>query len=209
MPDIHDTLDDGFHEIQLSGKQLVFLFMATTIIAVVIFLCGVQVGRNVRGSDRAGGEPSDTLASQTAAPPAASTPTAAAPQAGPAAVEPPPAPPQDDELSYANRLQRADPAAGDKVQPAPAATDKREERKAPEPSGWVAQIGAYNERGAADNVSNMLRRNNFPAFVLPPTPGSPTKTFRVRVGPFATRGEADAIAARLKREHQFTPFVTR
>ncbi len=25
----HDTTDDGFHEIQLSGKQLVFLFMAT------------------------------------------------------------------------------------------------------------------------------------------------------------------------------------
>ena len=40
--------DDGFHEIQLSGKQLVFLFMATTIVAVVIFLCGVQVGRGVR-----------------------------------------------------------------------------------------------------------------------------------------------------------------
>src|SRR4029077_13785900 len=45
----HDALhDDGFHEIQLSGKQLVFLFMATTIVAVVIFLCGVQVGRGVK-----------------------------------------------------------------------------------------------------------------------------------------------------------------
>jgi hypothetical protein len=28
--------DDGFHEIQLNAKQLVFLFMATTIVAVVI-----------------------------------------------------------------------------------------------------------------------------------------------------------------------------
>ena len=46
----HDaSADDGFHEIQLSGKQLVFLFMATTILAVAIFLCGVQVGRNVKG----------------------------------------------------------------------------------------------------------------------------------------------------------------
>src|SRR5713226_9180226 len=40
--------DDGFHEIQLSGKQLVFLFMAATVVSVVIFLCGVLVGRGVR-----------------------------------------------------------------------------------------------------------------------------------------------------------------
>ena len=40
--------DDAFREIQLSGKQLVFLFMAVVVIAVVIFLSGVQVGRGVR-----------------------------------------------------------------------------------------------------------------------------------------------------------------
>ena len=40
--------DEGFHEIQLNGKQLVFLFMAATVVSVVIFLCGVMVGRGVR-----------------------------------------------------------------------------------------------------------------------------------------------------------------
>ena len=40
--------DDAFHEIQLNGKQLVFLFMAATVVSVVIFLCGVLVGRGVR-----------------------------------------------------------------------------------------------------------------------------------------------------------------
>ena len=39
--------DEGSHEIQLKGKQLVFLFMAATVVAVVIFLCGVMVGRGV------------------------------------------------------------------------------------------------------------------------------------------------------------------
>jgi cell division septation protein DedD len=43
----HPT-EDGFHEIQLNGKQLVFLFMAATVVSVVIFLCGVLVGRGVR-----------------------------------------------------------------------------------------------------------------------------------------------------------------
>ena len=42
------TKGDGFHEIQLNGKQLVFLFMAATVVSVVIFLCGVLVGRGVR-----------------------------------------------------------------------------------------------------------------------------------------------------------------
>jgi hypothetical protein len=39
--------DEGFHEIQLNGKQLVFLFMAATVVSVVIFLLGVMVGRGV------------------------------------------------------------------------------------------------------------------------------------------------------------------
>ena len=43
--------DDGFHEIQLNGKQLVFLGMATTLVSVVIFLCGVLVGRGVKPLD--------------------------------------------------------------------------------------------------------------------------------------------------------------
>ena len=41
--------DEGFREIQLNGKQLVFLFMAATVVSVVTFLFGVLVGRGVRG----------------------------------------------------------------------------------------------------------------------------------------------------------------
>src|SRR6187551_2402101 len=67
--------DEGFHEIQLNGKQLVFLFMAATVVSVVIFLSGVMVGRGVR--DRTTGAPA---AADTAAPPAPAT-TAAEPPA--------------------------------------------------------------------------------------------------------------------------------
>jgi cell division protein FtsN len=51
----YDPQDDGFHEIQLSGKQLVFLFMATTVVSIVIFLCGVLVGRGVPRNTEAAG----------------------------------------------------------------------------------------------------------------------------------------------------------
>ena len=41
--------DDGaYYEVQLNNKQLVFFFMSTLAIAVVVFLCGVMVGRGVR-----------------------------------------------------------------------------------------------------------------------------------------------------------------
>ena len=45
--------DDAFNEVQLSGKQLAFLFMAWAAVSVVVFLLGVMVGRGVR--DASGG----------------------------------------------------------------------------------------------------------------------------------------------------------
>src|SRR5262245_20231170 len=95
----HDFADDGFHEIHLSGKQLVFLFMATTVVAVVIFLCGVQVGRSVP-TQRTQEPFADPTAAASA--PAATPPVAAA---GPPAAEPPVPPAETDELSYKKRLE--------------------------------------------------------------------------------------------------------
>src|SRR5215211_3899380 len=106
---MNDVAEEGFHEIQLNGKQLVFLFMTLTSLAVAIFLCGVQVGRGVK-SDRAV-EGGDVIAS-AALPPAATTPSQPAAADGPPAAEPPaPAPEPDDELSYAKRLQGDQSAA--------------------------------------------------------------------------------------------------
>ena len=63
----HELHDDGFHEIQLSGKQLVFLFMATTVVSIVIFLCGVLVGRGVQNA-RGGSRPRVSLETGDAKP---------------------------------------------------------------------------------------------------------------------------------------------
>src|SRR3954454_16686186 len=102
MPGVAHTQDEGFHEIQLNGKQLVFLFMAATVVSVVIFLCGVLVGRDVRterGSEAENAalntplDPSPQPAPSAATPaPTASDPTKAA------------APPAGEDLSYFNRL---------------------------------------------------------------------------------------------------------
>ena len=97
--------DDGFHEIQLNGKQLVFLFMAATVVSVVIFLCGVLVGRGVRVERALQADASPVSAAAETAPPPQPTQTPAPTPAGadPRAAAPPP---PVDELSYFDRLEK-------------------------------------------------------------------------------------------------------
>jgi cell division septation protein DedD len=217
--------DEGFHEIQLNGKQLVFLFMAATVVSVVIFLCGVLVGRGVR-AERAGGadvSPSTSVAETTpqqpavapAPPPAGSDPTVAAPP--PTATE---------DLSYFNRLEKPKPAGEELKAPAPRDAPAPKAHQAPEPrqapetpkpavnasepagQGYAVQIAALNVRSEADAIAKRLSSKGYAAYVLAPASGTPS-VFRVRVGKFATRREADSIAAKLQKEEQFKPWVTK
>lgn len=202
--------EDGFREIQLSGKQLVFLFMATTLVSVVIFLTGVLVGRGVRAET--------VIADATGTPleaAAAGDPQLPVDSAQPSAEPPPPVPEEPDQLSYHTRLQQSAPVE-EKVSPppaTPAATAPSPQPATDAPAAgageWVAQVGAYNDRGSADRAAASLKASGFPAFVLAPTPGSPATSFRVRVGPYRERRDAEAIAGRLTREKKLDPFVTR
>jgi cell division septation protein DedD len=229
------TQDDGFHEIQLNGKQLVFLFMAATVISVAIFLCGVLVGRGAR-TERGAADVSSSVAETTPQQPA--TPTPAPAGSDPTAAA---APPAVDDLSYFNRLEKQN-APAEQLKPAPdrraAATEtpapaersaaarpappppsapatKEPARAtapetAPEPSGqgFAVQIAALNVRTEAEAIARRLSSKGYAAYVLSPANGTPA-VYRVRVGKFNTRREAESVAARLQKEEQFKPWVTR
>jgi DedD protein len=233
--------DEGLHEIQLNGKQLVFLFMTATVVAVVIFLCGVMVGRGVpaqRGTPVLATDGLDPTTSDEARGLASATDTAATPTA---ASSPSASPSSKLGLSYPNRLEEPEPVAEDvpaglpahepfattavaKV-PAPkpeakpstpknapavatAAVAKEPADAAPSGSGFVVQVAAVRQRTEADAIRGRLTRKGYPAFVATAgTPGAPT--YRVRVGKYPSRREADTIAAKLEREEQFKPWVTR
>ena len=227
--------DDGFHEIQLNGKQLVFLFMAATVVSVVIFLCGVLVGRGVRAERATIADSSLATSSAETTPPAPAV--AAAPAPTPAGSDPTKAsPPAADDLSYFNRLEkqkadkeeklktapepppaRSTPAAAAPPAsapapppPAPAPAAHTEPAAAAQPSGqgYAVQVAALNVKSEADAIAKRLSSKGYTAYVLAPASGTPS-VYRVRVGKFPTRREADSIAARLKREEQFNPWVTR
>ena len=63
-------------------------------------------------------------------------------------------------------------------------------------------------RSEADAIARRLSSKGYAAYVLTPATGTPS-VFRVRVGKFTTRREAESVAARLQKEEQFKPWVTR
>ena len=212
MPELtHDTAEDGFHEIQLSGKQLVFVGMTVTIVFVAIFLCGVLVGRNTRPPRE--GEATETA---SATPPSASTASA---QAGPPTTEPP-APPVEDELSYPKRLEGKtpkeqlkptpqQPAAKPSTTPAPspATAPAADVPTSGRPGTWYIQVVALSNRAAAATMVKTLIGKGYPAYLDLPARGTPS-LYRVQVGRYKDRREADQVARRLK-EGKFDAVVRR
>ena len=70
------------------------------------------------------------------------------------------------------------------------------------------QVAAVRERSEADTIARRLSLKGYDAYVQSPAAGAP-RVFRVRVGRYAERRQAEAIAARLQKEEQFKPWITR
>jgi len=57
-------------------------------------------------------------------------------------------------------------------------------------------------------IVKRLAGKGYPAYVVAPAKGAP-QVFRVRVGKYKERNEADTVAARLLKEEQFKPWIVR
>jgi cell division septation protein DedD len=210
--------DDGaYYEVQLNNKQLVFFFMAALAIAVVVFLCGVMVGRGVRDATLAVAQ--NDIAPTTI--PKASPP----PRAATVAARP--------ELDYTPRLEsdevptRLEPmrstspesTVASSVRPAPT---KPAEAPAPKPASppsapkttstlgadsgaFTIQVVALKTEDAAQSLLSRLKGKNYRAYL---EAGTDAGLHRVRVGRFATRAEAENVAAKLRDEEKFRPYIT-
>ena len=217
--------DQGVREIQLNGKQLVFMFMTATVAAVVIFLCGVMVGRGVN-TTRA-----SAVAAVTTEPTVDPTSTAAQPSqtSSTDASSAAPVSSQEDlkELTYAKRLEAPEPPPEPAVEPVVASpvpaiaeqpkverpqavvpATKEVDPGVPQGNGFVVQVASLKSRGEADAIAKRLSSKGFPSFVTTPGSSGP-KVFRVRVGKYADRREAETVARKLEKEEQFKPWITR
>jgi cell division septation protein DedD len=204
-----------------SAKQLVFLAIMATVVAVVVFLCGVLVGRGVPLRRAQEATASDVF------------PGGSVQNAGDSASEGPAAEDGDTssalaDLSYFERLNGTDPvqeAEGlqqeDPGEPAadgtvtgglsavsPAASSAvAEVDHEPTAPTFVLQVTALRERDQADQVAEGLVTSGYPAFVVAPADDAPVVVFRVRVGPYEDRAEAEAAGRRLEAEQRLRPWV--
>ena len=205
--------DDGIHEISLTGKILVFIFMATTVLLVVTFLLGVLVGRGAR--DLQGLNPKvltsdvveEDLVDQFEMAPEVVLPEDETVQMG--------------DLSYPGRLTSPDvmqesvnPDSGliEEVLPSevesiiteqtPLAGSSLESVKV----GFTVQVTAVRSREDAEAMLEQLLSDDYPAYLL--EPNAPAELYRVRVGQYQDQKEADDMRRRLE-EAQFPAWITR
>jgi DedD protein len=210
--------DESFREIQLSGKQLIALFMAAAVVLIGTFLSGVLVGRGVRSQVQP-----PIAADAAQAPGGAGDPTAsttapkALPQAEPQAqvVASSTPPPQADEVPAAV-------AGGDAKPVQTAAAAKPADVKPKEPpagaaapggsetagTGYFVKVVAYRTKAEADKMAARLSAKGYAAYVTP-VAGKGASLYSVRVGKFTSRQDAEAAKRRLEQEEQLKPSIAR
>ena len=223
----------GYYEIQLNNKQLVFFFMAAVAIAVVVFLCGVMVGRGVRDAALAAGGTS--IISGPGA--GQSLKSAVAPADVRRELDFPQRLEADeaesrlaDQVSNPEKLvasvtRSARPRDGARraaesprtvaeVEPAPSspsASDAEVPRSvAPaligsERGAFTIQVVALKTEEAAESLVNRLKEARYRAYL---EPGGSAGLYRVRVGRFESRSEAEQVATALRDVEKFKPYIT-
>ncbi len=227
--------DQGVREIQLNGKQLVFMFMTATVAAVVIFLCGVMVGRGVNTTRVSA---ATSVAAEPTIDPDRPCPGTAklAPRKRPvrgAGLQPGRS--QGTDLRQAARgagaaaraRRRTGCAArsgrrnqGRAPPVVPTATKAVDPTKSvdaakavdpgePKGNGFVVQVASLRSRDEADAIARRLSSKGFPSFVSTPGVERSTRVPRPRRQSTRDRGEAETVARRLEKEEQFKPWITR
>ena len=199
--------------VRLAPKQVIFLFVAAAIVGVVVFLCGVLVGRGVPIADVLTGWSQlaafAVVDEVTEEPPAVISTPRREPSASALA---------DANLTYYRRLAGApvddqvvaprrfaaaperQPRPPASVQPAPASSWQ---------GGYVVQVSALRERGPAEQLAAHLAARGYPAFVSDPPADTLVSLYLVRVGGYGSRAEAEQVREQLERKEGFTPWITR
>jgi DedD protein len=191
--------DEGLQEIQLRGKQLVFLAMSATVVAVVIFLCGVMVGRGVPSARQAGTETIEPDALTPASDPEAPTATTTEALRDPAGAAPAP-------LEYPE-IVSDQPPADKPLKPSPAAqpfTAEAAVAKAESPRRVAPVAAGAKPPAAAVKAPPAAKASASPAATaVAPAGGG----FLVQVAAYQRQGDASTVRDRLAKKG-YPAFVT-
>jgi cell division protein FtsN len=90
----------------------------------------------------------------------------------------------------------------------PAAADKPP-RASAEPTGpWSVQAAAFKTQAQADALQKQLKQAGFDAYVASATTSDGQANYRVRIGTFKSKAEAQRVAERVRGERSLAAFIT-
>jgi cell division septation protein DedD len=194
----------------LDGRRLAGVAAAAAIVAAIVFVAGLEVGRGAPEAELAA--PADRLDLLD--------------EAERIAAQPPDAEPVDFHRVLTSERTEIVPVQAPKARPAPAAkraaapvdpapapAPKAQARSAPAPraspeppppaSPWSIQLGASTDPADAKRLAA-----KHPGALVVSADVDGRRWYRVRLGGFASRGDAQAALARLERETGARGFVT-
>jgi cell division septation protein DedD len=71
-------------------------------------------------------------------------------------------------------------------------------------AGFAIQVGAFATEATAQQLARELEERGFPSYVADEGSGA---RFKVRVGPIASRSQAEKVSGRLKDEHRLPTWI--
>jgi cell division septation protein DedD len=157
-----------YREVQLSSSSLVFIFIAILILGVVIFLLGVSVGKKQAQILKESGIPEEAKLEETEEKPRPS-------EGNKGAIQ--------EELAMHQKLKKE--------------TETKKPSEVRGESLFYVQVGAFADTKAASSVADKFKKEGYRAFVLDPLPSDNNPVYRVRIGSFPTREQAENIKDKL------------
>jgi DedD protein len=215
---VSDQYEPSYYEIALTGRQVLVAFVVLLVCLVAAFFSGVWVGSGGGDSEERPpeiareesdeGEPLQELSFFE------EEPMDRPRDLGEVAREPR----QDTTLLEdvdGREPERITVPPPDETEEPAAPAPAPEPRPAPSPppstpvtaGDWIIQVFVSGEEEAARDMLAKVKGNGFRGFLSPVTDAGRT-LYRVRVGPFERRSDADSVAARLKREMGLETWVT-
>jgi cell division septation protein DedD len=168
-----------YRELQLSSSQLILIFIAILILGIVVFLLGVSVGKKqgkIVEETQLAEKPAEQITQQK------------------------PIPQKETGETISQELESHKKAGEEKVQQEKPQTEQitkpKVEPPKPAPSSqsqnayWI-QVGAYSNQQNATNLAEEYKQKGYNAIVLEPSPSDRRKLYRVRLGGYATRAQAE------------------
>jgi len=73
---------------------------------------------------------------------------------------------------------------------------------------WTVQVSSFRSRALAEELRARLATRGFDAYLLSAATEEGRVRYRVRVGAYPARVEAERVAAELRTERTLSPFVT-